>query len=234
MRIFSACIYSHVRFHGDFYFIRCGRTLRALDSNRNKKMTSWCQSKTTVNLSIFEKNLSAGDVIIKLGERQSLTIYAERQPEPKSWTFQLYDSVTSINCEVTPYKIELTLTKAVPAEWPTLVVEKQLPTAAVDQKQPPTAAENKKPKNWDEWAAAEDKTNPYVPEGANALFQQCYAQGDEASRRAMNKSYVESNGTVLSTNWNEVEHANYSAAKSAPLRGSTPPLRGSTSETSVE
>lgn len=30
------------------------------------------------------------------------------------------------------------------------------------------------------------------------------AQGDEDQRRAMMKSFVESNGTVLSTNWSEV------------------------------
>jgi hypothetical protein len=30
------------------------------------------------------------------------------------------------------------------------------------------------------------------------------AQGDEDTRRAMMKSFVESNGTVLSTNWQEV------------------------------
>lgn len=29
-------------------------------------------------------------------------------------------------------------------------------------------------------------------------------QGDEDTRRAMMKSFVESNGTVLSTNWSEV------------------------------
>ena len=34
----------------------------------------------------------------------------------------------------------------------------------------------------------------------------CYSctQGDDAQKRAMMKSYQESNGTVLSTNWDEV------------------------------
>lgn len=36
------------------------------------------------------------------------------------------------------------------------------------------------------------------------MLQPLLFQGDEDTRRAMMKSFVESNGTVLSTNWQEV------------------------------
>jgi suppressor of G2 allele of SKP1 len=60
-------------------------------------------------------------------------------------------------------------------------------------------------KNWDaiiKEAEAEEK-----PEGEEALqkvFQSIYANGSDEQRRAMMKSFIESGGTVLSTNWDEV------------------------------
>ena len=38
----------------------------------------------------------------------------------------------------------------------------------------------------------------------NKVFKDIYGNGSEEQRRAMMKSYVESGGTVLSTNWQDV------------------------------
>ena len=41
----------------------------------------------------------------------------------------------------------------------------------------------------------------------NDFFQKLYADADEDTRRAMMKSFSESGGTTLSTNWDEVRKA---------------------------
>jgi len=41
----------------------------------------------------------------------------------------------------------------------------------------------------------------------NTFFKKLYKDADEDTRRAMMKSYIESNGTALSTNWSEVGKA---------------------------
>ena len=43
----------------------------------------------------------------------------------------------------------------------------------------------------------------------NDLFKQIYGRADEATKRAMIKSYQTSGGTVLSTNWQEVASKEY-------------------------
>lgn len=56
------------------------------------------------------------------------------------------------------------------------------------------------------WLSTSAMTHTLVPEETLSPFicRDIYANADEDTRRAMVKSYVESNGTSLSTNWQEV------------------------------
>ena len=63
-------------------------------------------------------------------------------------------------------------------------------------------------RNWDkiEQDLKEEEENEKLSGDAalNKLFQDIYSKADDDTRRAMQKSFVESNGTVLSTNWGEI------------------------------
>ncbi len=73
----------------------------------------------------------------------------------------------------------------------------------------PSSAKNKK--NWDNVEKEINKQLQAEPdeEGINTLFKEIYSRGDEATRRAMVKSFQTSGGTVLSTNWGEVKDKDY-------------------------
>ncbi|KAJ1796772.1 Cochaperone protein [Coemansia sp. RSA 2399] len=60
--------------------------------------------------------------------------------------------------------------------------------------------------SWDSIAADAEKQTNVKPsdQGVNQLFQSIFKDADDDTRRAMMKSYVESNGTALSTDWKSV------------------------------
>jgi suppressor of G2 allele of SKP1 len=60
-------------------------------------------------------------------------------------------------------------------------------------------------KNWDQITSeVVQEEKPEGDEALNKFFQEIFCRGNEETRRAMNKSFYESGGTVLSTNWTEV------------------------------
>ncbi|KAK8017313.1 SGS domain-containing protein [Apiospora rasikravindrae] len=65
------------------------------------------------------------------------------------------------------------------------------------------------PKNWDLIAAEADDEEDESKNDPNAFFQKLYNGADPDSQRAMMKSFVESNGTALSTSWADASQKNY-------------------------
>jgi suppressor of G2 allele of SKP1 len=119
---------------------------------------------------------------------------------------------------VTASKVEVVLEKSVQRKWSSLeavesaskdanatepVIPQQTPTIPKKEAAPsyPTSSKSG-PKNWDKLAS--DMEVDKEGDEMNNFFQTLYSGADPDTRRAMMKSYQESNGTVLSTNWAEV------------------------------
>lgn len=64
------------------------------------------------------------------------------------------------------------------------------------------------PKNWDTMAVDDDEEEE-DKQDVNKFFQKMYKSGNDDMKRAMMKSYVESNGTSLSTSWEDAGNKNY-------------------------
>ena len=116
-------------------------------------------------------------------------------------------------------KVELRLRKSEAIQWSDLTAEAREKTkatqplnfsdASMSRPAYPSskAAQTKRPTDWDKLEAeldAEEEEPPSGDAALNKLFQDIYGKADEETRRAMNKSFQESGGTVLSTNWAEI------------------------------
>lgn len=150
-----------------------------------------------------------------------------KEEEGPEWELDvdLFGNVDAAACkfEILKTKVEVTLRKAEGGKsWPTL--EKSgAPLAAsvapvgvaaapaASEAGPPRTYPSSSAKGRKDWSAVEREVKEMEGKGEledgdplNSFFKKIFSQGDEDTRRAMMKSFVESNGTVLSTNWSEV------------------------------
>eukprot|EP00415_Alexandrium_ostenfeldii_P001840 UN1840 len=108
-------------------------------------------------------------------------------------------------------KVELSLAKkSVGLQWRDLEKHEEV-AYTPDQPSYPTSSKQKR-----DWGQIDKdiegelrNEKPAGDEALNKLFKEIYDRADDETRRAMNKSFQTSGGTVLSTNWGEVGKADY-------------------------
>lgn len=165
----------------------------------------WFQNDQFVVVEVFIKGIQKDSVDIGFHERSlSVTI---KMPSGSDYSLELEPLTHEIDPSQSKFtvlstKIEIKLKKkSVGIKWGMLEGEDVIPQTI---SAPWTS---NKPKDWsalDKELSTEEPEKPEGEQALNALFQQIYGDADENSRRAMMKSFVESNGTCLSTNWDEV------------------------------
>ncbi|KNA17113.1 hypothetical protein SOVF_083090 [Spinacia oleracea] len=173
------------------------------------------QKPEEVVVTVFAKGIPAKNVAVDYGEQiLSVTIDLPGE-EPYRLQPRLFGKIVPSKCryEVLSTKIEIRLAKAEPIQWTSLEYVKDV---AVVQKinistpaqRPSYPSSKHRGVDWDKLEAQvkkEEKDEKLDGDAAlNKFFQDIYKDADEDTRRAMQKSFVESNGTVLSTNWKDV------------------------------
>ncbi|KAJ1916272.1 Cochaperone protein [Tieghemiomyces parasiticus] len=181
----------------------------------------WYQNDTRVYISIFAKKVSADAVEVTF-EPQALSVCLAL-PAGGNYVLDLDPLAgeidpTASGYEVLSTKVEIYLQKKLTGiQWTSLEAPEgntsaPAPAMNTSSNNPappayPSSAARKAPVNWDRLAreAEQDPENKAEGDQAlNELFQTIYKDASDETKRAMMKSYVESNGTCLSTDWEKV------------------------------
>ncbi|KAK0407218.1 hypothetical protein QR680_019083 [Steinernema hermaphroditum] len=159
----------------------------------------WFQTDRAVSLTVLQRGLSQEDVNVDYDDSElKITargeeIFAARLAHPVE--------KTKFSLQVTPRKVELLMPKTMAGRWERL---------ELDGERRPKGL--KTPRDWnrlEKEAIEEEKREEKEDDGdtgmtksLRALYQSC----DPDVQRAIMKSYVESCGTVLNMNWEEVKN----------------------------
>jgi len=188
---------------------------QAQTTAKEKIRTEFFQSPTTVTISIFAKGIPKDRTEVIIEEKNLEVRFPTSETDTYDYTLApLYQKIntSASSYRVTPHKIEIVLTKSVPGvKWAALEGDEEIeavvkaPAASTLSDKPPAYPTSSKsgPKNWDHLADGEPDLDADGDE-MNSFFKKLYKDADDDTKRAMMKSYQESNGTALSTSWSDV------------------------------
>ena len=167
----------------------------------------WYQSETQVTVSIMIKAIKEEDLVVEF-HQDHVRLLLKKQGIESEYCIKLAGDIdpTASKFRITPSKIELTLRKVGSERWNTLeptAVEGMISAQSYPSSAKKVSKINKK-HDWDKVAKEVEKEEPEGEQALNAFFQNLYKDASDETKRAMVKSFTESNGTALSTNWAEI------------------------------
>ncbi|XP_067148686.1 protein SGT1 homolog isoform X4 [Apteryx mantelli] len=172
----------------------------------------WYQTESQVIVTIMIKNAQKDAVSVQFSEREMNASVRLPSGEDYNLKLVLLHSVVpeQSTFKVLSTKVEIKMKKPEAVRWEKL--EGQGDSPKLKQFTPDTQhlypSSSHYTRNWDKLVVEikeEEKNEKLEGDAAlNKLFQQIYSDGTDEVKRAMNKSFMESGGTVLSTNWSDV------------------------------
>ncbi|XP_037537996.1 protein SGT1 homolog [Nematolebias whitei] len=169
----------------------------------------WYQTESQVIITIMAKNVPKDGVCVTFKEKELSAKIQLASGENYNFHLQLlHPIVPQQSCfKILTTKVEIKMKKTDAIRWEELEGEGQ--EASIKHFNPhqyPTSSHHTR--KWDAMVSdinEEEKKEKLEGDAAlNKLFQQIYSDGSDEVKRAMNKSFMESGGTVLSTNWGDV------------------------------
>lgn len=163
----------------------------------------WYQTDSHVIVTVLAKNLDPQKVGVAFAER--MVVFNAQLADGRHYVLELVLSKQIVpgacTYSVLRSKVELVMAKCEGVRWSTLEDVSDVKTL-VD----PSSSTKKR--DWDKIGVQIskdlDKEKPDGEAALKQLFQTIYRDGSDQVRKAMNKSFQESGGTVLSTNWDQV------------------------------
>ncbi|XP_030259592.1 protein SGT1 homolog isoform X1 [Sparus aurata] len=169
----------------------------------------WYQTESQVIITVMAKNVPKDGVCVNFMEKEvSATIQLASGDNFNLHLHLLHPIVPQqSNFKILTTKVEFKMKKTDAIRWEKLEGEGQESNIKhFNPNQYPTSSHLSR--KWDKMVVdlSEEEKNENLEGDAalNKLFQQIYCDGSDEVKRAMNKSFMESGGTVLSTNWKDV------------------------------
>jgi len=188
------------------------------DATTSRIRHDWYQNDDSVTVTIYIKNVKENDLEVNLQPR-SLTV-SLKLPTGADAVVDFDPLAHEIDVDASSHKvygtkIDVTLKKKEPGvKWGKLEGEDNAPQTATAPTPAPAhpypSSRSKEGRDWERVAEnafqeATEGEDPTLGSGdPNDFFKMLFKDADDNTKKAMIKSYVESGGTALSTNWKEV------------------------------
>jgi len=196
---------------------KCENSMPILGPPKPAVRHEWYQTHTHVIVTVFAKGIKKDNLTVDVDDKKLKIDIKEYQGSPFLLDIILAHTILPDQCKVQilSTKIEVKLKKSEGIQWAKLEgSEADEPIVAPNAQAVPDPAAARYPtsshytRDWDkiEKEVKEEEKNEKLDgdAGLNQFFQNLYADASDETKKAMMKSFSESGGTVLSTNWSEV------------------------------